>query len=331
MKPPVFVVGCPRSGNHLVYDSLLSSGAFAVYENHTHVFSILAPKFGDLRVLKHRQKLMDAWLKGWLFKYTQVDAKLIRGRILKECRSAGDFLRIVMEEICRNQGVDRWAENTPDHVFYLREIKMAYPDALIIHVIRDGRDAALSLDKAGWIPPLPWDKSRRRLVAALFWQWAVETARSFSREAGSDYIEVRFEDMVVRPRETLAKIGAFIHEDLDYDSIQREAVGAIRKPNTVFQAGPGESSPIGRWEKMLTAGELFEIESQAGPLLRELGYSLASKESHSAGVYLRNIGSVYRSVFETKLWLKSRTPLGRFIRAGLIRGDTDLPLTRSES
>ena len=326
LEAPVFVVGCPRSGNHLLYHSLLSSGGFAVYEIHSHVFSILAHKFGNLRVLKHRRKLMDAWLQGWLFKSTGLDAELIRKRILAECRSAGDFLRIVMEEICRKQNVDRWAENTPDHVFYLREIKRAFPNALVIHVIRDGRDVALSLEKIGWIRPLPGHQTQSWVPGALYWDWAVRKARKIGRELGQDYTEVHFEDLVLRPKETLKKVGAFIGHDLDHSSIQQTPIGAISKPNTVFQDSlkTSSSGPIGRWQKSLSAAQISELELVIGPLLRELGYSLASAK-RPVGFSVRSMRASYNALFEAKLWLKSRTPLGRFMRAGLIQGDTDLP------
>jgi hypothetical protein len=326
IKPPVFVVGCPRSGNHMLYHSLLSSGGFAIYEIHSHVFNILALKFGDLRLLKHRRKLMDAWLQGWLFKYTGLDADLIRKRILEECRSAGDFLRIVMEEMCRKQNVDRWAENTPDHVFYLREIKRAFPEALVVHVIRDGRDVALSLDKIGWIRPLPWHRRQSWIAAAFYWDWTVRKARKIGRQFGDQYMEVHYEDLVLKPEETLKKIGRFIQHDLDYASIQKTGFGAIAKPNTVFQddSKAAASGPIGRWERSLSEGEISKLESLVGPLLRELGYNPAAggpQTSFSA----TTTRIMYHSLFEAKLWLRSRTPLGRFIRAGLIQGDTDRP------
>lgn len=321
-KAPVFVVGCPRSGNHLVYHSLLSSGGFVVYEIHSHAFNILALKFGDLRVLKHRQKLLEAWLESWLFKHTGLDRDLIREKILNECRSGGDFLRIVMQEMCYKQHVDRWAENTPDHLFYMREIKRAFPDALFLHVIRDGRDVALSLDKIGWIRPVPWDRSQTWIAAALFWDWAVRKGRRIGRELGQDYMEVRFEDLVVRPQETLSKIEPFIQQELDYSRIQETSIGAIRNPNTMFR--DSSSGPIGRWRQSLSASEIAQLELFIGPLLGELGYSISEPE-RKVGFSAKLMWLSYRCLFEMKLWLRSRTPLGRLIRAGLIRGDTDLP------
>src|SRR5579859_4420027 len=145
-KAPVFVLGCPRSGTTLLYYMLLSSGNFAVYREESHVFNMIVPKFGNLASRKSREKLMKRWLKSMLFEKTGLDARAIEKKILEECHSGGDFLRIVMEETARRQNVERWADTTPEHLLYIPTIKKAFPEALIIHSIRDGRDVALSMD-----------------------------------------------------------------------------------------------------------------------------------------------------------------------------------------
>src|ERR1700757_89864 len=104
-QAPVFVVGCPRSGTTLLYHMLLSAGDFAVYRAESNVFNFLVPRFGDLSVRKHRQRLVKAWLQSKMFTVSGLDSKQIEAKILDECRSGGDFLRIVMEEIARNQKV----------------------------------------------------------------------------------------------------------------------------------------------------------------------------------------------------------------------------------
>jgi hypothetical protein len=58
-----------------------------------------------------------------------------------------------MEVIARKQHVQRWADCTPEHLLYLKQIQQTIPGALIIHVLRDGRDVSLSLEKQGWIRP----------------------------------------------------------------------------------------------------------------------------------------------------------------------------------
>src|SRR5271169_7076461 len=101
---PIFVLGSPRSGTTLLYDMLLSAGGFAVYLAESNVFNLLAPRFGDLSSRANRERLLEAWLDSKLFRASGVEAEHIRHRILGECHNPGDFLRIVMDEICELQG-----------------------------------------------------------------------------------------------------------------------------------------------------------------------------------------------------------------------------------
>src|ERR1700688_4089072 len=95
---PVFVLGCPRSGTTLLYDMLLSAGNFAVYQAESNVFNLLVPRFGDFSRRATREKLIDAGRQSKLFRATFLGAQSIRAKLLQECRSGGDFLRIVMGE-----------------------------------------------------------------------------------------------------------------------------------------------------------------------------------------------------------------------------------------
>src|SRR4029077_7127128 len=104
-----------------------------------------------LSSLSNRERLLEAWLDSKLFRPSGLDAELIRRRILQDCHSGADFLRIVMGEICARQGVRRWAENSPEGMLYLPLIKQLIPEALVIHIIRDGRDVATSLGRLRYV------------------------------------------------------------------------------------------------------------------------------------------------------------------------------------
>src|SRR5262249_8920785 len=126
-KAPVFVLGCPRSGTTVLYHMLLSAGKFAVFRAEANVFSVLHPRFGSLRSEENRRELLAYWLKSKLFHVSGLDGLVLRDKLLHDCRGAGDFLRILMEEMARLQGVERWADCTPDHLLYMREIKREIP------------------------------------------------------------------------------------------------------------------------------------------------------------------------------------------------------------
>jgi hypothetical protein len=314
MKRPVFVIGSPRSGTTLLYHMLLSAGGFAVYRSESKIFDLLAPRFGNLRLFKHRKKMLDLWLQTKMFGVSGANPEEFQTKILGECNSAGDFLRIFMEGIASAQNVDRWAECTPEHVLYVPWIKRELPDAQFIHIIRDGRDVALSLEKQGWVKPFPWNHGRAVMVAGIFWEWIVGKGRGFGKTLGADYIEVRFEDLLSDPRATLLQLGRFIDHDLDYDRIQRFAIGSVSEPNTSFVTGNPESvfRPVGRWQDSFSRDELAAFESLVGPFLEQAGYPLAVSNDHSGkNLALRGMRTLYRSYWTSKLWVKLRTPLGR--------------------
>jgi len=320
MKQPVFIVGAPRSGTTLLYHMLLSAGGFAIYLTESKVFDLVFPQLGNLSERENRRKALDLWLQSKLFTLSGLDRAHIESRILNECRNGGDFLKIVMEEIARKQGLDRWAENTPEHILYLAAIKKEIPDAIVIHMIRDGRDVALSLQKKGWVRPFPWDKERGALVAGLYWEWLLDKGLEYQKTIGRDYIEVRYEQLVSHPEETLAQIAHFIDHDLDYQQIQRVGIGSVSEPNTSFKGEPrsGTFDPVVRWRKEFPPGELAALEELIGPTLQKLGYPVTSSEPSSTprknGKRMR---TAYRSYWDLKLWLKTQTPFGRFfVKAG---------------
>ena len=313
-KAPVFVLGCGRSGTKLLYHTLLSAGGFAVYHAESNAFNLLGLRFGNLASRRNRRQLLDEYFTSKLFHRTGLEPKDIDERVMEGCRDAGDFLRIVMESIARKQGVDRWAESTPLHLLYLPLIKKLIPNALVVHIIRDGRDVTASLHRIGWIRPLPWDRTRAFVVPAIYWRWVVSKGRRFGRALGADYLEVHYEDLVHNPRETLAGIGQFIDHDLDYDRIQQVALGSVRNPNSSFR-GDGketEAATIGRWKRMFTPLQVRDVEWSIGKLLVDTGYALETPPAERGSSFpVRFMNLLYPIYFDVKIWLKSHTPLAR--------------------
>ena len=315
-KAPVFVIGCGRSGTTLLYHMLLSSGNFAVYRTESNVINLLEPRFGNLRKLRNQRRLLDAWYDSRLFTLSGLDKGKLEKRVTSECRNGGDFLRIIMEEMCQNQGVERWAETTPEHLLHLPRIKETIPGALIIHMIRDGRDVALSTAKLGYIRRLPWDRTPNTMVAGLYWEWMVGRGRKDGQKLGKDYLEVRFEELVNHPGSTLAKIGNFIEHELDYDRIRSAGIGSVSAPNSSFDAGKLDDSfnPVGRWRGAYSSEDISTLETLIGSSLESLGYQLSTNpKSAPHRRSLRAMRRIYHEYFDTKLFLKTKTPLGTLL------------------
>ena len=309
-RAPVLVLGSPRSGTTLLYDMLLSAGGFAVYLAESNVFNLLAPRFGDFSSRANRERILKAWLGSKLYRASGLEAEQVRQRILRDCRNAGDFLRIVMDEICRLQGVPRWAENSPEGMLYLPLIKQLIPDALVLHIIRDGRDVANSLGQVRYIRPFPWEQRYGLIGCGLYWQWIVQQGRRFGQSLGGDYMEVHFEELLAHPQKTLDQIGRFIDQPLDYETIQRVAYGSVSKPNTSFRTREPNArfNPVGRWKTSFSAEELERFESLVGNTIQELGYPLATDGlNRRETLSLKATRLLHGSYFAGKFWYKNNS------------------------
>jgi hypothetical protein len=180
----------------------------------------------------------------------------------------------------------RWGDKTPLYCRHLRQIEGLLPEARFIHLIRDGRDAAVSLRKQ-WFSP-----GYEIGIQAHYWRDNVTTAR----EQGSScrhYMEVRYEEVVRDSPTVLRAICGFL--DLDYhpDMLRyherasrrlEEHTGRARADGSTvvtrearlrqqeLTKQPPDVSRIGAWRSELGEEDRREFQAIAGDLLQELGY-----------------------------------------------------------
>jgi hypothetical protein len=215
----------------------------------------------------------------------------------------------------RPQGVSRWADCSPGDLLRVEQIKRAVPDALFLHIVRDGRDVACSLAQQATQQPPAATRLSGILRAGVYWEWMLRRGREQVRKCGSDAMEVRFEALVARPEETLASIGTFLAHDLDYERIRQWGIGTVCEPNTAFASdalGP-LFRPVGRWQRRLSVRRLARLEAGVGGLLEELGYPLytdqVARQRVQGNVRFRR--SLARACFSSWHWLRTETPVGR--------------------
>jgi len=191
-------------------------------------------------------------------------------------------LRRVLERV-RTLGLARGlrgVEQTPETSFVLHAALRAYPEALAVHVIRDGRDVATSLLERGWLSAeragaddagLPFGAHARFWVepgreaefasvsdaTRVAWAW-----RRYVTAAGSvpeRTIEVRYEQLVSDPAAAAAPVAARLGVE----------------PALVTAAfAEAHDTSAGRWRRDLTPEQLVDVEREAGEALVALGYEL---------------------------------------------------------
>lgn len=175
-------------------------------------------------------------------------------------------------------GSVRGVEQTPEVAFLLDAVALAYPDARVVHALRDGRDVVCSLLEKRWLSPeragvddagIPfgryarfWVEAERREEfervsdarrAAWAWRRYVEAARG-SEQA----FVVRYERMATEPETVARELAA--HLDAPPDALVRAL-------------GHAHAGSVGRHERDLTDEQRADVVDEAGALLRELGYT----------------------------------------------------------
>ena len=180
-------------------------------------------------------------------------------------------------------GGDRLCDKTPHNVLYLPTLLHIFPDAQIIHLIRDGRDASMSWLFSRFEP-------RNMYTAAQMWKKFVSAGiegRNLIDE--SSFLEIRYEDLVENESATLNAVYKFVGEDMslagDTDtSFSTKRVKLSHKNMTANVRKPMLTSNTAKWKKEMSTNDLVIFESVAGDLLADLGYEVVGRT--------RTIGSI---------------------------------------
>ena len=174
----------------------------------------------------------------------------------------------------------RLAEKSPNNVFFLPHLNQIFPDSPLIHVIRDGRDVVSSLLTMNWVDittneKLPYVESAQG--AAEYWVNTITAARTAASEPAirEHYLEIRYEELVRQPQETLVRLLDYIGEPwdpavLEYHRIERDLAGESSAERV---SGELDTTAVGRWQKDLTGADRDTVKRIAGNLLIELGYA----------------------------------------------------------
>ena len=130
-----------------------------------------------------------------------------------ESRSQIEFIERFREAVIADPQRPIWVEKTPANVFHFGFIAHAFPNARLVHVIRDGRDAVCSLRQQPWakIPrTIMRDSPEAARRCGLIWAVSVRACISQQHRSYPQYWELRYEDLVTEPEQALRALMAFL-------------------------------------------------------------------------------------------------------------------------
>jgi len=280
VSAPLIVLGVSRSGTTLLRVMLDRSPGIAIPDEtffipqlaHRHRGRVDPDSFlDDLR----RSPRLAAW-------GLSVDdfASCLRPGL-----AIGEAISAVFDAYATSCGKPRWGDKTPMYMRHLGLLERLFPDAQYVHLIRDGRDAALAfLDMPEGVVTKTWAHPKDAAGFAREWRIEVADARDLGRRVGSSrYLEVRYEDLVADPERVVRTICEFA--SLPFEPAMLEYSGSIdvsAKPHhqRLLQA---PTKGLRDWRTQMSPVDTRAFEAIAGDLLAELGYELLDHGSARPG------------------------------------------------
>lgn len=264
--PPFFIIGSARSGTTLLRLMLNAHPEVAVPPESRFVVELYKGSDGgdatQLLAALAGHKRFEAW---------DLPIEAVREELGPATSVAyADIMRAAYRAYARVHGKRRWGDKTPRYVEHLPFLSKLFPDARFIHLVRDGRNVALSYADVPFGP-------KTVAKAARLWAERVASGVANGRDLGSHrYMEIRYENMVEDAKGQAKELCDFLELPfdpgmLDYTERARDAIlpRATRYNPHVSEA---PRAHVRTWEKDMPESHIEIFEAVAGPVLDRLGY-----------------------------------------------------------
>ncbi len=277
---PVFVVGGPRSGTTLLSAMLAAHSAFDCGPE-THFLSrwsrmarsererILDPADWPERAAAYVTSLSLG--KKPVYPMYGLEREEVRAWLAVRPPSLAAMLESLTAQRAMRNGAPRWVEKTPRHLEVPELITETWPKARIVRIVRDPRDAAVSLTK------VPFGTSSLLTNLSVLARMN-EAAADFYREPDAA-LTVRYEDLVATPEHELRRICDFVGVDYEASMLDdRSGATGVAAAHEWWKGdatGPLDRSRSGRWAHEMPPEVQHYAALNLGPLLEEHGYGEA--------------------------------------------------------
>ncbi|MDL2124698.1 MAG: sulfotransferase [Deltaproteobacteria bacterium] len=307
---PVFIVGYRRSGTTLLRNVLHSHPEIAVVsESHfiAHFYDTIE-LYGDLNDDKNLVRLATDIISTRRYKGRNVDTVIddafVRRVYPKNLRSV---LQVLYEEYSAKFGKTRWGDKTPYFLYRIPMLLDLFPNCRIIHVVRDPRAAIWSQIKA-------FSEYDVYQNATKWVEGMLKFDDAKSEMAEDQFLEVKYEDLVRNPANTLASICNFALLEYDdqilhyYDFIEDD----IGHAKSSLHLKPISIRHIDTWKSSLSKKDILRIESSAGRFMRIYGYELINDDNEELAESI-----LKKALYKTISYCKTKCNLYNFVRGVL--------------
>lgn len=210
--PPIFVIGSARSGTSILSKLIreylnVSFGTESQFivriYRRLHLYGNLKEGENLKNLLSDigKERCFQRWRKfGYKYDFERIYARI-------QERSYAGVLDAIFSDLATHTNRMRWGDKTPEYVYDLDILYHLFPYAKFIHIVRDGRDVALSNFKVHF-------GAKNIGMAALEWHRQMECVIKFRRKLNAyQFFEIRYEDFLEDPISIFMKLMSFLEID----------------------------------------------------------------------------------------------------------------------
>jgi hypothetical protein len=265
---PVFIAGPDRSGTTLLF-ALLASHPNISMVRRTNMWRYFHRRYGDLGSAQNLERCLRDMTRYQRMQHLKPDADRIRREFLQGEASYGRLFALFHEHHAARTGKGRWGDKSLHTEHFADRIFEEFPDARIIHMIRDPRDRYASVRKRH-------GRDLRRVGAATGrWLGSTRAGRRNRARYPDRYLLVRYEDLARDPEGTMRRVCSFIEEEYSPAMLSMGGAPEHRVGNSSFgdlERGAISTRGIGRAVTVLSPTEIAFIELFARGSMAALGY-----------------------------------------------------------
>jgi len=281
---PIFILGCERSGTTMLRLILHSHTNIAIPPQTKYIKKVYKRRlfFGNLSKQKNKNNIIKWFYDNHNKKTKIIDLGLnpndIKSEMTKSGNSLGAILSTIFQLYSSQQNKSRWGDKHPYYIKYLDQLFKLFPDAQVIHIIRDGRDAVASLKS------MPWWKNNS-IYSMLNWQEAISNGkRAMLKYSSNQFIEIRYEDIIEDHEKNIKILCDFLEEDFSPKMLEFHKIADTAVPNYKMDWHSDtkqqmNSKKIGRWQKDLESWESHLMNQKMKKELLAHNYEIPNYQS----------------------------------------------------
>lgn len=337
---PIFIGGCPRSGTTML-GAMLANAPGCVTTPESHFKHALIARCAEKPLTREQLmkflaqsneiafwelplKELALWVNNYPNEITLDHVPALLNEIVyRYDQRAGTRLA----QPASSPHLLRWVDHTPMNIEAFETLLGLYPDAQLIHIVRDPRAVAAS------VFGLPWGPNDA-LAFGSWWPHYVNAGLSLQNALPDRVLLIHYEDLLKDPQFTLKKTCQFLALQFSSDLVcgQRYRSPQHSLSQHALVGKPPAAERADAWQQELRARDQAHIESVCGPLMQKLGYAItppfiASARGSTLMWYLSIIYKRARGSLRRKALRRERFALAQQIRSrqpqGGIGGPSD--------